>query len=64
MTLSILAFIGLLIYGIMSGNFFALVSIHNSDGFRCNTDPTFRCKTYHMQMAICLSTISSRTLPA
>lgn len=62
MALSIAAFVGLLVYGIVSGNFFAVVAMHNTDGFRCNTDPDFKCKTapIHRWLSSCLRSTQER----
>ena len=37
------AFVGLLIYGIITGDFSEIVSVHNSDGVRCDQNPTYPC---------------------
>lgn len=40
-------FIGLLIYGIVSGSASSVISVYNSDGVRCSTDPTYKCNLYN-----------------
>jgi hypothetical protein len=36
-------FVGLLVYGAVKGSASSVIAVHNSDGVRCSTDPTYKC---------------------
>jgi hypothetical protein len=45
------AFLGLLIYGIVTGNYLSVVSVHNGSQQQCNQNPDFYCTSSLTQMA-------------
>ena len=56
--LALFAFIGLLIYGVISGTPLDVVSVYNSNQVKCRSNPNFKCTTSLIKMAS--SPISAR----
>jgi hypothetical protein len=51
LALALAAYVGLLAYGLIVGDPLAVIAIHNSDGVRCNTNPSFKCTPRPTQTA-------------
>ena len=56
------AFVGLLIYGIITGNLLAVISVYNGAGVRCNSQSNFYCKCGIIQTATCLTSLPRLSL--
>jgi hypothetical protein len=55
------AFVGLMVYGAVEGNYLAAVSIHNVNQVQCNTNADYYCKTVLTQMATSPTSAASAT---
>lgn len=54
-------FVGLMIYGLVDGDPLAVIALYNSDGIRCNTNPTFPCTFLVTQLPICPTASTERS---